>query len=620
MDTTVATITYITGTFFVSLFAARFFNNTPYGPEDDDAKNALSADPKLEPALPKYVTEKSRYNIYLSTFIFFTIILYYFVSLVFPALIFDLLKINLQTNHTIALVIGTLGFINLSTKIPYVKNTLTEWKHDLHKRAKIPDKAMYVFDSLRFSEINKSSTQFIIILNKLLNKEIIGKERSDIDESYFFFEKDRIERKWSRLAYLMYSVENWSYSQPFEGRLKNESLKWLALNSYYHDNLIPKMELYRRGLLSEEITADTKGEIETFLIKIYWLITLLLFMTNKAGEDPCIHLKNIQWIVTPEKYFEFSTKQITITGFTILLSILAGAAISSVLLILLGTIESNRFTITPGMVLHWLIYGVPMFVVPLSVTMFTKRYMSMSGVWNVQRPEAPRVPFSERPWDIYLFTSFFSYITTFVILAAVYILLTFSEEAVSSAAISKIATFSVLAFSTSAFICYLLDTPDPGWETNWHYYLKSLFPSLIQGLSNIFIITFSFLLVSIDSFDISSLSPEEFGKLIVYAVIGFIVGITTHLSSRIGTKYYERRDSEIRRSTKGWQTVCVDSIMKRIKILHQSGNYLELIADEELQQIANVGDSIDFYDRSELVLTGNIEAVYADSIRVSLLT
>jgi hypothetical protein len=236
MDTTIASITYITGTFFVSLFAARFFNNTPYGPEDDYAKNALSADPKLEPALPKYVTEKSRYNIYLSTFIFFTIILYYFVSLIFPVLIFNLLKIDFQTNHSIALVIGTLAFINLSTKIPYIKNTLTEWKYDLHKRAKIPDKAMYVFDSLRFSEINRSSTQFIIILNKLLNKESIGKERSDIDESYFFFDKDRIERKWSRLAYLMYSVENWSNSQPFEGRLKNESLRWLALKSYYHDN------------------------------------------------------------------------------------------------------------------------------------------------------------------------------------------------------------------------------------------------------------------------------------------------------------------------------------------------------------------------------------------------
>jgi len=618
MDTTIASITYITGTFFVSLFAARFFNNTPYGPEDDDAKHALSVDPKLEPALPKYVTEKSRYNIYLSTFIFFTIILYYFVSLVFPALIFNLLKINLQTNHTISLVIGTLAFINLSTKIPYVKNTLTELKYDLHKRAKIPDKAMYVFDSLRFSEINKSSTQFIIILNKLLNKEIIGKERSDIDESFFFFEKDRIERKWSRLAYLMYAVENWSNSQPFEKSLKNESLKWLALKSYYHDNLIPKMELYRRGLLSEDITADTKGEIETFLIKIYWLITLLLFMTNKAGEDPCIHLKNIQWIVTPEKYFKFSTKQITITGFTILLSILAGAAISSMLLILLGTIESNRFTITPGMVLHWLIYGVPMFVVPLSVTMFTKRYLSMSGVWNIQRPEAPRVPLLERPWDIYLFTSFFSYITTFVILAGVYILLTFSGETVNSAAISKIAAFSVLAFSTSAFICYLLDTPDPDWETNWRYYLKSLVPSLIQGLSNVFIITFTFLLFSINSFDISSLEREELGKLIVYAVIGFIIGITIHLSSRIGKKYYERRNNDSQRSTKGWQTVCVDSIMKRIKIMNQSGNYLELIADEELQQIANVGDSIDFYDSSELVMTGNIEAVYADSIRVSI--
>jgi hypothetical protein len=291
MDNLSTPLIYLVGTFFVVMFAIRFFNNKSndksYEPKDDDAKDALSTDPKLEPALPKYLTEKSRYNIYQGLFIFCTVVLYYIMSLVFPTLISFILKTNIADNFHVALVLGTLAFITLSPNIPYIKNVMKDWKDDLHVRADIPGSAMNVFNVLRFNEINKYSEEFIANYSKILaEKDNNGHTRSDIDQSYFTYRKERVESKWARLVYLVYVIGQWEKSQQFNRHLKSESLKWLALRAYYRDNLIPKMERYRDGTLSEDRIEEIKNEIDVISIKIYWLVTLLLFMANKAGEDP----------------------------------------------------------------------------------------------------------------------------------------------------------------------------------------------------------------------------------------------------------------------------------------------------------------------------------------------
>jgi hypothetical protein len=611
MDASITPLIYITGTFFVCLFAARFFNNNPYEPDDADAKNALSLDPKLDPALPKHLTEKTRYNVYLSIFIFYTIILYYFVSLLFPVLLLQILEIDFSTNYSIALVAGTLAFITLSTKIPYIKQILTEWKDDLHKRAQIPEKAMYVFKCLRYHTFNTKSPQF-----EYYKREILYKKRRDIDESYFFKKKGNIEGKWSRVVYMMHAIDNWSTNKQFKRHLNTESLKWHNLKPHYHDTLIPMMEQYAEGTLHEEDLGNTKKEIDTFFIKISWLITLLLFMTNKAGEDPCIHLKRIGWIVENNTYFKFSPKHIIVAGLVIFISILAGATISSVILHEIGDITTTHFTITPKMVSHWLIYGVTMFVTPLTVTMLLKHCLSMNEVWETVHAESPKKPFSERQWDIYFFASVISYMATFAVLTGVYFLLTLTGKNASPDAIPKISSYSVLAFVTSGYLCYLLDTPITDLERSRKYSLNILLYSLIQGLLNVAIIVYMFLMNSINSFDPTKLPPEDMGKLIIYSTIGFIIGITINLTTRFVLNPHERRNSESTRITDEWLTICIDPIKKRTKIINQSNNYFEIDADDELKELAEIGDPIGIYDRNTLVRTGKVEAINDESIRI----
>jgi hypothetical protein len=614
-------VVYLVGTFLVIAFAARFFNNPTYSPDDKYIRDVLDQDPKMFPALPKYVTEKTRYHIYLGSFIVVTVMLYYFISLIFPMLISDLTGNEGDvTEFSVALVVGTLAFITLSTKIPYIEKVLTEWKESLHRRAQIPDKAMYVFDSMRFSELNKSSVQFRKNLENILNTGIGNETRSDIEKDYFYFDKDRIERKWARVVYLMYVIEQWSEDRRFERHLKTESLKWLALRSYYMDKLIPLMQQYRQGVLNDNEIRTTKKCIDILLIKVYWLITLLLFMANRTAEDPCTHLKQIGWIVNTDKYFKFSGRQIIFSGSMIFISILVSTAFSA--LILLGMAEANTsvFKITPDMIIRWLSFGVPMFVIPMMITMFAKRILSINGIWVIQRPEDPAMPFPERPWEIYLLVNLASYIATFVIIFTLYYLWPPPPETAPVNPTLHIAVYCGLALITSSFICYMIDTPTSGWEAKRHFHLDSLLPAIFQGTLNLLFVTLAFLSLNDGgSFSLLSLKPEQLGKLIVYDVIVFVAGISMYLTSRIGAKHYERRESELARSTEGWWTISIDTITKRVETMVLSGNLMGLIIDdEELRSVANVGDKVEFYDRNNVAMTGSIEEIDDNVIRISL--
>jgi hypothetical protein len=379
------------------------------------------------------------------------------------------------------------------------------------------------------------------------------------------------------------------------------------------------MEYYREGDLTEDAVADAKKEIDTFLIKIYWLVTLLLFMANKVAEDPCVHLKRIGWIVSPERYFKFSSRQIVFTGSVVFASILLGAGLGAIILMKIAEIDSTIYTIKPDMIFYWLIYGVPMYVVPLAVTLFIKRYMSINGKWAVKRPEDPRESFAYRPWDTYFTVSLFSYLVTVAIMVGIMSVVSLMKPITTPHPIAQIAVYAGLSFITSAFICYLIDTPSPGWERSSRYYMKSILPSLMQGGFNVAMILFAFLLFSKhQSFNVFKLEEEEMGRLIVYSVIAFVIGMSMFFTSRIGTKFYERREGEVVRSSDGWWTIYIDSARKRVRSANAEGNHLEVIVDEELSELAQVGDAIEFHNKDGLAMSGRVEAVDAETIKITI--
>ena len=616
MDSTlVITIVYFVGIIFVIISAVRFFNDPPMEPYDIEIKNILHSEPAIEPVIPKYVTERTRYYLYLGAFICITLALYFFVSLIFPLVVAKMFGGDLQFGYSVALVIGTLAFINFSKKLPFVYETLKNWKNDLHKRARIPDNALYVFDCLNKNEANKSTEAFKRILGEILDSKINGQPRTDIEKDDFYFEKNRIERKWARLTYLIHCLDKWENEKQFSRHLKTESLRWLALNAYYKDTLFPAMVKFKNAELDETAKELLKNTVSATLIKVYWLITLLLFMANRSTEDPCVHLKSIGWVVSTNSYFKFSYRHIFFTGSIVFCAILLGAALGSWINFLLKDVLPDTYSISPDDVRQWSIYGSLMFITPLFVTLSLKRFLTMHNMWAIRRPEDPVETFLQRPWEVYFPVSIISYATTVLILGT---FVSFFGDREPLEVFNRLSVYCILSFISSMFVCYLIDTPSPGWEKDPKYYIKSLPVGMLLGILNVILLTYAALLFSdLNNFDIRQLTDETKGKLVVQCITVFIIGIVIYMTSKVGSKHYERRDSTEQRSTDGWWTVTIDNFHKRVQANRYSAKNYEILADEELQAVADVGDKVQMTNVKENLFV-EVKEVVDDKIRVAI--
>lgn len=618
-ETTQLTLIYLTGIFFVVIFALHFFNDPAYRPGDKDEAEIL------EPALPRYMTERTRYHLYLFAFVIATLILYFFVSLLFPMLVASIMEIELKdpekVSAALAMVVGTLAFINLSTKIPWLKDTLSNWKLGLHKKADIPEKAFRVYNSLKFSELNRKSDIFTVKLAKILHQD--GQRRTDLDEDYFNFSKDRLERQWARLVYLMFCLDEWAEKDQFKRHINSTNLRWLPLREHYQEQLIPTMIQFHNGQLSDTEINSVKQDVRQTLTRVYWLITLLLFMANRAAEDPCIHLKNIGWVIQTEYYFRFSSQFVLISGVIVFFSILMGAVLGAIATLVLRHLEilPGSSEINAGDLFTWVLYGVPMFVVPSIIVLMTKRFLSMHEIWKVQRPEDLPLRFAARPWTTYFFVAVMAYTVTVAILLIIATALSIGKPTSLINVMQPIMGFAGVAFITSIYACYLIDSPRVGWEKNLSFYIKSMPFAVIQGLANTAVIIFSFIyFFNGQSFDITKLSDVKLGRLVVYIVIGFLIGIALFISSRIRSTHYERRaiDRQEEDAKEIWQTICVDAVIKRVKVIYQTNELVEFELERDIMTVADVGDKVEFYLDNGKTLLGKIAAITAESLQVAI--
>ena len=618
-------IVYLIGSFFVITFALRFFNSPPgFKPTENGVADILKLDPELVPALPKYLTDRTRYSLYSWLFVGITLAMYFFVSFLFPYVVAGYWGEAVTVSATAAIVLGTLLFIGLSPKLPFIKNMLEDYKQDLYKKAQIPDKGMKVFRSLMFGELDKNSDEFKRVLNVMLSDKCKHDVNSSLDETYYDFNKGTIERNWARLIYLVFCVETWSDEEPFKRHIDSGSLCWLELKSMCTEKLLSDMIDYKNGgVLSDDDKDDLLKRLEHTLIRIYWLITLLLFMSNKGGENPDNYLKEIGWVINPDKYFKFSMRHVFFTGTIVVAAILLGAACSWFTLYMIkstGTLDTIA-AINSKELLNWVVYGVPMFIVPLFSTLMIKRFLSMNDTWRVRRPEDEKEKFSKRPWEIYAPVAFISYLFTVAVLVTIASFLELPEGKGMGDVVSSLFMYCILSAVTSFYVCYLIDSPCKDWEKDYRYYLKSFFPAVLQGGINMMIITFSFVyFTKHQTFDFDLMTDLEKGKLIAYNVTSFILGVAMHFTSRVGSKYYDRRELNRVVSEGGWWTITVATVTRRVKAVKESLNSLELIADNDLRAVVDVGSDAVFYQKKDLPKKGTISSLNGDKLTISLIS
>ena len=613
---------YMVGSFIVVIFALNYFNAPPgFVPQEKGVENILKADPEIKPALPKYATDRSRYSLYALAFVMITLLLYFFVSFIFPYVIAGMAGKDVTLTTNAAFVFGTLMFVSLSSRIPVVSNLLADYKQRLFKNAQIPDKGLSVFRDLRYGVLDKDSEIFQDTLRVMLSDECCFNIKDSLDEDYFSYDKKTIERRWARLAYLLCCVEQWSTQEPFKRHINSGSLCWQQIRELCLRQLLPAMIQYKsEGNLTDEEKVRLHTLLRRVLIKVYWLITLLLFMSNKSGEAPDIHLKRIGWIVNPEKYFDFSLNQVLFTGATVFMSILVGATFGGLSLYFLtanGFIEATA-ALGPKEIFRWVVFGIPMFVVPLLLVLYFKRYLSVYDVWNVCQPDQPKIAFSNRPWAVYLAVASICYAITLCLLVVIAAFVELPGEKTVREVIASLGMYTVVAGVTAIYVCYLLDSPSARWGKGFKFYFVNLPSAITQGTFNVLVVGYCLVYFSgIGSFDLTELEQGDKGRLLVYSVTAFLIGISVNLSTRVASKRFDRRAEERQDAAENWLTVFVGSFSKRVQAVRETINSIEVLADSQLFKLIRLGNQVKFERNNNDSFTGKVTALSGNIMTVT---
>ncbi len=613
---------YLAGSFIVVIFALNYFNAPPgFVPQEEGVENILKADPEIKPALPKYATDRSRYSLYALAFVVMTLLLYFFVSFIFPYVVAGMAGKDVTLTTNAAFVFGTLMFVSLSSRIPVVSNLLADYKQRLFKNAQIPDKGLSVFRDLRYGVLDKDSEVFGENLRVMLSDECCFNIKDSLDEDYFSYDKKTIERRWARLAYLLCCVEQWSTQEPFSRHINSGALCWQQIRELCLRQLLPAMIQYKSG---DNLTDEEKVKLHTLirrvLIKVYWLITLLLFMSNKSGEAPDIHLKRIGWIVNPEKYFDFSLNQVLFTGATVFMSILVGATIGGLSLYFLtanGLVEATA-DLGPKEIFRWVVFGIPMFVMPLLLVLYFKRYLSVHDVWNVRQPDQPKVEFSDRPWAVYLAVASICYLITLCLLVVIAAFVELPDGKTVKDVIASLGMYTVVAGVTAIYICYLLDSPTTRWGNDFKFYFVNFPSAIMQGIFNVLVVGYCLIYFSgTDSFDLTELEQGDKGRLLVYAVTSFLIGISVNLSTRVASRRFDRRAEERQDVAKNWLTVFVGGFSKRVQTVRETVNSIEVLADSQLFKLTQLGNEVRFERNKHDSFTGKVTALSGNTMIIT---
>lgn len=624
---------YLIGIFFVIYFATRYFNQ-PLKELEQDFPGEVKQVP--EPALPCYMTECARYRLFLSFFVFCTLLFYLFISLAMPQLVEIWYPDINKPTVVFCVVLGTLAFINLSKKIPWLKDTMDDFREDLQKRAKIPERAFQVFQCLQRSELNTDSDEFKKRWREILDEQEGG--RKDLEENYFNFNKRTLERRWARLTYLIYTLEIWSKTEQFRRNINKPELHWLEIRENYREDFRPRFEELRdkskklEQVRKQNRNTDEIQEIHQFisqeseklseivddtLTKVYWLVTLLLFMSNRSIEDPRVHLKNIGWIVDTDNYFEVSKNSVVILGITIFISILVGAVLGSLL-----AMAVSKFGIMIDVdvkssdIMRWLFFGIPMYILPTLVTLTAKRHLSVHEIWPVMHPNQAPPSFSKRPLFIYILVAGISYLVTVVFLVLIYMFMSIIVDTMQGRIID-IFGFSFLAFVTALYISYLIDSPVKDKPQNMRIYYNKLPGAIIFGLVNVGIIAFFFsLYYNKGEFDFWKMPDFQQGRLFVYSVIGLLIGCSIYMSTQTKNILYERRTDK-RRSEGEWITLRLGSVSRRVNILATTAGVYRIAITREIKMLVNNRDQIGIEFNNGKTVDGIIEEIRDDYLVIS---
>ena len=548
----VTKIYFIVGAGIVFAFAVNYFNQPSYKFADEDRNAGMDQeDLMLEPALPKHLTDRFEYNLYLFAYVLVTELIYVLLVLFLPDLMSSKSKETataiLPTQHNI--VLSALIITGMAPNLPFVRKLLERSKFYLHDKAQIPKKGRDVYRQIKSYQPHYTRAEIANILKdeRYLRGDENEKARLDLKESDFRLGAWTLLGSWAKLSYLLSYVDRWSKISPFRSYIGSRELQRSSILQAY-DDLQERMARFRNGELPESETVRVNALVGATLHRTYRLISCLLYLAGKTDSAVDQFLDQLGYAPSEHRDFPIPWKNMAYVIGAIVVSIIVGG------LLIFLVAELGIFPIVADIstknIIRWAGYALPFLSIPVLWVLFIKRYLSShSEVWPVITENLRYKKLADRPWHLYLIVA----LTAYLVGGLVLFVTSISVESVKGNPIKdlgvmlrEVSVWSAIVFVTAIFAAYRLDSA-PNFERPRAVSVGMMgLGALFQGFTTMLTVYLAFMHITAKGqLNALQLPEPDKGKLGVYCLIGLFLGASLYLSFGFGKlrqrrKFYRR--------------------------------------------------------------------------------
>jgi hypothetical protein len=412
MGNEVLTLLYfVIGLAISALFAINYFNQPSYRFSDEEKGDANDQeDLMLDPVLPKLLTDRNEYYLYLMAFVIVTEMIYIFLIFFLPDLLLygSDVKQDLPKTTTQRIFLSALIVIGIAPNLPFIRQLLEKSKFYLHDKAQIPGKGRKVYYSIKSHHPHYSQE---VITNILQDDHYAcddGKgsiARPDLSAEDFVKGPLTLESQWAKLSYLLFFVDKWSDNTPFLSCINSKELQRSAIERSY-EGLQDMMTKYKNGTLTSNDITQLNTRVNGTLHRSYRLISCLLYSAVKTDARVKQYLNDLGYATPEHTGLPIPLKKVMPVILSIICSVFAGTFLGNFILYHFQ-VEAQTNT---HQVLQWTLYTIPFITVPVLVVLLMKWYLSSySEAWPAVTDELYYKNPWDRPWQVYAIISLAAY-------------------------------------------------------------------------------------------------------------------------------------------------------------------------------------------------------------------
>jgi len=524
------TASYAFGVLVVLMFCITYFNEPEYSFFETEETCDEEERTCVQPASPKYLTNRYQYNFYLIAFILLTELFYVILVGLLPVLLRQEMGLAYDALASALIISGVMP------NLPFVRRVVDKVKFFLHEMARIPRKGQSFYRFIRWNPISFSP----VLMKNLLERKAYS---ALVEKEHFKRPQNSTGYLWAKLSYLHYYLK-WETSSPIRRSPTRKDLGWSRIEASYQELREKAPDALGKGA-GAEADAFRKLLIST-LLRTYRLLTCALFEVERPSRDISQYTEEIGYGRYGAKVFTPSGKQIGLFVISTTVAILLGALTAGLLTWMLrSTLPWLSLDITARRIFLWIGYGVPLFVLPVLFVLLAKRHLSfIEKGWPMVTPSHPYEKMRDRPWHVYLIVTGLAYLVGLFALVLMSILTGRSGlyAILDREVYVHYAVWALVTVVTAGYVSYRLDSLLPYAASRFKDGVLKFLGALSQGVLTALAITLAFAYrKGVPVSNLSTLEGEDRSMLFCFDLMCLIIGFILFYASQFHTRKKENR-------------------------------------------------------------------------------